>query len=65
MKDIIQDELLGNARCSGWMVDFSEALPFDAVLASGVSAAACHNRYPVQWMRLNREAIDETGRLGG
>jgi alpha-glucosidase (family GH31 glycosyl hydrolase) len=46
------------------MVDFGEALPFDARLASGVSAASYHNRYPVEWMRLNREAIEEAGKLG-
>ena len=27
MKAIIQDEMLDNARCSGWMADFAEALP--------------------------------------
>jgi alpha-glucosidase len=64
MKAVIQDEVMTNARCSGWMVDFAEALPFDAVLFSGVSAATYHNRYPVEWMRLNREAIEEAGRLG-
>ena len=45
------------------MADFAEALPFDAVLASGEPAAAWHNRYPVEWARLNREALDEAGRL--
>jgi alpha-glucosidase len=63
MKSVIKTEVLGNARCSGWMVDFGEALPFDAVLASGVPAATFHNQYPVEWMRLNREAIEEAGRL--
>jgi alpha-glucosidase len=64
MKDILQQEVMGTGRCSGWMVDFAEALPFEAVLASGVSAASYHNQYPVDWMRLNREAVEDAGRLG-
>ncbi len=63
-KDVLIDEVMGNGRCDGWMVDFAEALPFDARLASGEDAAAWHNRYPVEWMRLNREAVEEAGRLG-
>lgn len=64
MKEVLKQEVMGQGRCSGWMVDFAEALPFDAVLASGVSAASYHNQYPVDWMRLNREAVEEAGRLG-
>ncbi|MBM4379293.1 MAG: alpha-glucosidase [Deltaproteobacteria bacterium] len=64
MKDVLKAEVMGRARCSGWMVDFAEALPFEAVLDSGVGADRYHNQYPVDWMRLNREAIDESGRLG-
>jgi len=63
-KDILITEVMGNGHCDGWMVDFGEALPFDARLASGEDAAAWHNRYPVEWMRLNREALEEAGRLG-
>ncbi len=64
MKSVLKTEVLGNAKCSGWMVDFGEELPFDAVLASGVAAGAFHDQYPVEWMRLNREAIEEAGRTG-
>ncbi|MEO8705150.1 MAG: TIM-barrel domain-containing protein, partial [Kofleriaceae bacterium] len=39
----------------GWMADFAEWLPHDAVLASGESALAVHNRYPVDWARMNHE----------
>jgi alpha-glucosidase len=63
MKAVLKDELLGTGRCSGWMADFAEALPFDAHLASGEPAAEWHNRYPVEWARLNREALEEAGRL--
>jgi alpha-glucosidase len=64
MKGVITDELIDTARCSGWMADFAEALPFDAVLASGEPASSFHNAYPVEWARLNREAIEDAGKLG-
>ena len=64
MKDIIKTEMIANANCSGWMVDFAEALPFDVHLHDGRDAKEYHNQYPVDWMRLNREAIEEAGRLG-
>ena len=64
MKDVIRDEMMGNANCSGWMADFAEALPLEAVMADGTTGDAWHNRYPVEWARLNREAVEEAGRLG-
>ena len=48
----------------GWMADFGEYLPFDAVLASGESAAAVHNRYPELWSEVNAAALAEAGRRG-
>ena len=44
---------------SGWMADFGEALPFDAELFEGTDAAEFHNRYPEEWARVNREAVQE------
>ncbi len=64
MKDVIKDEMVTNARCSGWMADFAEALPFDAKLHSGEDGAAFHNRYPVEWARLNREVAEELDMVG-
>jgi alpha-glucosidase len=64
VKSLIKDEMITRAGCSGWMADFAEALPFDAVLASGVSAASYHNQYPVEWAKLQREALTEAGKLG-
>jgi alpha-glucosidase len=64
VKSLLKEELLARGGCSGWMADFAEALPFDAVLASGVSAATYHNRYPEDWATLQREAIAEAGRTG-
>lgn len=43
----------------GYMADFCEWLPTDAVLASGEDALARHNLYPVDYARLNRELFDE------
>ncbi len=37
----------------GWMADFAEWLPVDATLASGEHPLAVHNRYPVDWARMN------------
>jgi len=64
MKAVIADEVINGANCSGWMADFGEALPFDAVLHSGVSAAQYHNQYPVDWAGLNREVVEEADLLG-
>ena len=64
MKDVIKDEMVDNAGCRGWMVDFAEALPFEAHLFDGTPASAYHNQYPVDWMKLNRQAIYEMGMQG-
>ena len=63
IKEVIKSELLASGA-SGWMADFGEALPFDACLHGDTDAAVFHNAYPVEWARLNREAIEEAGRLG-
>ncbi|WCL48774.1 alpha-glucosidase [Leptospira sp. GIMC2001] len=62
-KDIIKKNMIGTGL-SGWMADFGEWLPYDAVLHSGVSARNYHNQYPVEWAKLNREAIREAGKEG-
>jgi alpha-glucosidase (family GH31 glycosyl hydrolase) len=63
VKDIIKGELIGNGA-SGWMADFGEALPYDAVLFSGADPKSYHNRYAEEWAEVNREAIREAGREG-
>ena len=62
LKAILRDQLLATGM-SGWMADFGEALPFDAVLHDGSDASTYHNRYPEEWAKLNREVIEEEGRL--
>ena len=47
----------------GWMADFGEYLPTDAVVHSGVSGMVAHNLWPGLWAKLNREALEETGNL--
>jgi alpha-glucosidase len=61
LKGIIKDHMIREAGASGWMGDFGEALSFDSVISSGESPALWHNRYPMEWQRLQREAIEETG----
>ncbi|MBF0240307.1 MAG: alpha-glucosidase [SAR324 cluster bacterium] len=60
LKEVIKTEMLDKGL-RGWMADFSEALPFEAELHSGESAASYHNRYPMEFAQLNREAIREAG----
>lgn len=60
-KGVIEENLL-EGGASGWMADFGEGLPYDAVLYSGESAASYHNRYAEEWAELNREIIREAGR---
>jgi sulfoquinovosidase len=40
----------------GWMADFGEWLPWHGTIAAPEGAARWHNRYPVEWARLNRES---------
>ena len=63
IKAVIKEHLIG-IGLAGWMCDYGEYLPVDAVLFSGESAESYHNRYPVEWARANREAVEEAGVLG-
>lgn len=62
-KGVIKRNLI-SFGLSGWMADFGEYLPTDAVLASGESSERAHNAWPALWARCNREAVDESGRAG-
>ncbi len=63
IKNIVKNNMIVYGL-DGWMADFGEALPWDAVLYSGESAETYHNQYPVHWAKVNREAIEEAGKLG-
>jgi sulfoquinovosidase len=43
----------------GWMADFGEWTPLDVIPADGTDGISVHNRYPVEWQRVNREAMEE------
>lgn len=43
----------------GWMADFGEWTPFDARLHDGSDPAGYHNRFPIDWHCVNREAMEE------
>ncbi|HEY1088845.1 MAG TPA: TIM-barrel domain-containing protein, partial [Archangium sp.] len=43
----------------GWMADYGEWLPHDAVLASGEDPLLEHNRYARDWAQLNQEVMNE------
>lgn len=63
MKSVIKIKMI-DVGLSGWMADYAEGLPWDAVLHSGVSPKEYHNLYPIEWARLNREVIQESGNEG-
>lgn len=56
-KEVYREGLLLGS--SGWMADFAEWMPHNALLHSGVDAEGYHNVYPVDYQRLNRELFDE------
>ncbi|MDO4734368.1 MAG: alpha-glucosidase [Lachnospiraceae bacterium] len=62
-KTIIKDNMIGLGM-GGWMADFGEYLPTDCVLSSGEDPEKLHNQWPAMWARLNREAIEESGKQG-
>ena len=62
-KNLIKRNMIGIGM-GGWMADFGEYLPIDAVLYSGEDPKVLHNQWPAIWAKLNREAIEECGKLG-
>ncbi len=60
IKGVIKEQMIGIGM-DGWMCDYGEYLPTDAVLHSGESAQTYHNTFPVEWARANREAVEEAG----
>lgn len=57
---VIAEEVLGNGS-RGFMADFGEGLPFDAVLHDG-DAALLHNAWPGLWAQTVRQACEQAGR---
>ena len=63
IKSIIKKNMI-EFGLSGWMADFGEYLPTDCVLFSGENPEIVHNTWPAIWSKINREALEETGKLG-
>jgi alpha-glucosidase len=63
IKNIIKKNMI-EFGFSGWMADFGEYLPTDCVLYSGENPELVHNTWPAIWAKINREALEETGKLG-
>ena len=61
-KNVIKENLIG-LGFRGWMADFGEYLPADAVCFGG-SGMEKHNAWPMLWARCNREAVEECGLVG-
>jgi alpha-glucosidase len=61
IKEIIKTNMIG-IGLSGWMADFGEYIPADAVFHDGSDAELYHNRYAVEWAKTNREAVEEAGK---
>ncbi len=60
MKELINREVIDIAQASGWAADSGKALPLDAELFNGADPRNWRNRYPEEWGRLNREAIQDS-----
>ncbi len=61
IKEVIKENVVGDGA-SGWMADFGEGLPYNAVLHSDADPKRYHNRYAEEWAKVNREAVRELGR---
>ena len=61
-KNVIKENLIG-LGFRGWMADFGEYLPADAVCFGG-SGMEMHNAWPMLWAKCNREAVEECGLVG-
>lgn len=59
-KNVIKTNMI-DLGLSGWMADFGEYLPTDALIRGG-SAEKFHNRWPTLWAQCNYEAIHERGK---
>ena len=61
-KNVIKTNLIGMGF-RGWMADFGEYLPADAVCHEG-SGLENHNKWPMLWAKCNREAVQEAEKEG-
>eukprot|EP01083_Nonionella_stella_P069357 184879_1 len=60
IKHIIQHNMINVTKVSGFMADFGEYIPFDAVFYdTTVSASFYHNEFAQKWAQIVREAVHE------
>jgi sulfoquinovosidase len=60
-KKVIQHEMI-DLGLGGWMADFGEYLPTDAVIFDSRGAQQMHNVWPDLWAKCNYEAIVQRGK---
>ena len=60
-RDWLKEKLAANLALGfdGWMADFGEYVPPDALASSGETGLELHNRYPLLWQQVNREMMEE------
>ena len=62
IKSVIKKNMIGIGM-NGWMVDYGEYVPVDAVPHSGMLGQEFHNFSPTLWNKLNFEAVKEENLL--
>ena len=62
-KNLIINNMI-NLGIKGWMADFGEYIPVDAVFYNGKTGFEMHNAYPALWAQCNYEAVKDSGNLG-
>ncbi len=68
-EDILVSQMLApqeGGAVSGWMADFAEALPFNAVRRNGsaIGGQALHSAYATKWAETNARAVAKAGLTG-
>ena len=63
MTGVVRDNLVGEAGAAGWMHDFGEYVPLDAVLHDGSDPVEYHSRYALDWADVGRAAAGGDGDL--
>lgn len=58
IKTVIKKHLIG-IGLNGWMVDYGEYVPTNAVFHSGISGEEFHNYSPTIWTKVNYDALKE------
>lgn len=54
-----------DAGVDGWMADYGEWVMLDVDNAAGMDQFEAHNRYPVEWARVNSRALSEREAIDG